>query len=76
VARKQQRRGREQRKRERRGEEERETGTGSALEIWTPGGVTVTRRETGEMGTEWNERARRGRDSCSLTAEARTGSRP
>ena len=56
MARKQQRRGREQRKRERRrrGEEERETGTGSALEIWTPGGVTVTRRETGEMGTEWN----------------------
>ena len=39
---------------ERTGEEERETGTGSALEIWTPGGVTVTRRETGEMGTEWN----------------------
>lgn len=39
-----------------RGEEEREreTGTGSALEIWTPEGVTVTRRETGEMGTEWN----------------------
>lgn len=52
-----QRRGGEQRKeegrRERRGRE-RETGTGSALEIWTPEGVTVTRRETGEMGTEWN----------------------
>jgi hypothetical protein len=54
VARKQQRRGEESRGGERRGQarRERETGTAAALEIWTPGGVTVTRREV--MGTEWN----------------------
>jgi hypothetical protein len=34
---------------------DRETGTAAALEIWTPGGVTVTRRGTGAMGTEWTD---------------------
>jgi hypothetical protein len=47
LERKQQRRGEESR-----GQARRETGTAAALEIWTPGGVTVTRREV--MGTEWN----------------------
>lgn len=46
--------------RERRGEEERETGTGGALEIWTPGGRDGDATGDGRDGNGMERSARDG----------------